>query len=699
MLLNMNTKIGLFCTDSVAVRAAVADVQRDLRTVCAGCDINGRNSQIMLLPNSELSDGMFRIAVDGDELHIEANDDLGFIYGLYHVSRELLGVPNFWFWMDWMPSGTGPVQVPDNYSFESQPFAVAERGWFVNDEVLLMGWQLDNNPDLPWQMVFETLLRCGGNMVIPGTGNNSVHHVAAASARGLMIAQHHAEPLGAQLFSSAYPDLNPSWDEHKDLFIGLWRESIETHRGKHVVWNVGFRGQGDSPFWNYDSAYDTDAKRGGLISSIIRIQRDMVLEADSQARCCVYLYGEVLELYRKGVLDLPDDVIKVWSDNGYGRMVTRRQGNHDPRIDAMPNAGDTGSQGIYFHASFYDLQAANHITTLPNDPALVVRELGEVLTRGGNDFWIINSSNIKPHVYYLDLIARLWRDGIDQSDHHLTSVNTDAENDVAGSVAEAFVASHDDDFATTYYGAQDAPAVVQAYKSYFDSAVRYSDGAWDKHAAEQYFNYSSRELVAQFIRNSGQSCTDLLWATGDVSLSEQIDTIDNVAKFGTQQYGTLVDAYAVAAVRMQLHARRLFEDSIALHAKIYEHCCRATHLTCESLRKGLDADWQRAFWYAGLARREFCKARKSMLSREHGRWHGFYANECLTDIAQSVWVLSGLMAYLRTMGDGPHFYQWQRDFTYSRQESKITTLLNLENHLTDDEMFDAMLVRWEDANS
>ena len=699
MLLTTCTKVDSSCIDSSAVRAAAADVQRDLHTVCTGSDMNGCHSRIVLSSNVRLSHDAFRIAVDGDTLHIEANDDLGFIYGLYHVSRELLGVPDFWFWMDWIPSKTGPVQVPDDYGFESRPFAVAERGWFVNDEVLLMGWQLDNDPDLPWQMVFETLLRCGGNMIIPGTGNNSSQHVTAASARGLTIAQHHAEPLGARLFSSAYPDLNPSWDEHRDLFIDLWREAIAAHRGQRVIWNVGFRGQGDAPFWNYDSSYDTDEKRGGLISSVIRIQRDMVMRADSQARCCVYLYGEVLELYRKGMLDLPDDVIKVWSDNGYGRMVTRRQGNHDPRIDAMPNADDTGAQGIYFHTSFYDLQAANHITTMPNDPALVVRELGEVLACEGNDFWIINSSNIKPHVYYLDLIAKLWRDGIDDPDPRPTAANVDAENDIAGSVAEIFVTLHGNDFATTYYGAQDAPAVIQAYKAYFDSAVRYSDGAWDKHAAEQYFNYGPRELATQFIRNNSQPCIDLLWATGDVSFCEQIDRIDNVAKSGVHRYGALADANVVAAIGMRTHARRLFEDSIALHTRIYAHCCMATHLICESLRQGLDADWQHAFWYAGLARREFRRARQCMLDREHGRWHGFYANECLTDIAQSAWVTSGLMSYLRTMGDGPHFYQWQRDFIYSRQESKIMTLLNLENHLTDDELFDAMLVKWEDVNS
>ncbi|NMM93080.1 glycosyl hydrolase 115 family protein [Bifidobacterium oedipodis] len=688
---------------SPSVCVAAADVRRDLAAVCGFADDTRENSatadvvRIALKDDSFPCEGMFRITADAENrtLAISAGDDFGFIYGLYHISRELLGVPDLWFWMDWRPPHAGAVEVPDDYRFESQPFAVAERGWFVNDEVLLMGWSLDNDPDLPWQMVFEALLRCGGNMVIPGTGNNSARHAVAAVARGLKIAQHHAEPLGARLFSSAYPDFNPSWDEHKDLFIGLWRESLAAHAGQHVIWNVGFRGQGDSPFWCADPSYDTDEKRGALMSEIIRLQRAMVLESDPAARCCVYLYGETLELYRQGMLNLPDDVIKIWSDNGFGRMVTRRQGNHNPRVDAMPNPNDHGAQGIYYHASFYDLQAANHITTLPNQPAHIIRELGAVLARGGDAFWVVNSSNVKPHAYYLDLIARLWRGG---APAQAAAADTDCARNAIDPACQSIADQQTWDFAATYYGESDACMVAGAYQAYFDAAVPFGEH-WDEHAAEQYFNHGPRELITQFMRDRTAPCSDLIWATGERPLIEQIGIVDKAAVSGMERYDTLGKRNIATADGMTDHAARLFDDSIALHTRIYAHCCKATHLVCEALRDGLQSEWQQAFWHAGLARREFQRARKAMLSREHGRWHGFYANECLTDVAQSAWVVSGLMAFLRTMGDGPHFYQWQRDFIYSREEAKVTTLLNLENHLTDDELFDAMLVKWEDAGT
>ena len=700
MLLDVNTVIETTGCGQ-AVRAAADDVRRDLNVVCGTQEkppvAERALSRITVHQDKTFAEGMFRVVANAEagSLTIAAGDDLGFIYGLYHISRALLGVPDLWFWMDWKPSHIGAVEVSDDYCFVSRPFAVAERGWFVNDEVLLMGWSLDNDPDLPWQMVFEALLRCGGNIIIPGTGNNSARHAVAAAARGLQIAQHHAEPLGARLFSSAYPDLKPSWDEHKDLFIGLWRESLAAHAGQHVIWNVGFRGQGDSPFWCADPSYDTDEKRGALMSEIIRIQRAMALEADPTARCCVYLYGETLELYRKGVLDLPGDVIKIWSDNGFGRMVSRRQGNWNPRVDAMPNPLDNSAQGIYYHASFYDLQAANHITTLPNQPAHIIRELGTVLARGGDDFWIVNSSNVKPHAYYLDLIAKLWCDGVSEQ---AASVGTDCARTIIDPVCQTIADNHAMDFATTYYGKPDAQAVAEAYQAYFEAAVPFGE-QWDEHAAEQYFNHGPRELVTQFMRDRTATCSDLLWATGERTLREQIDIIDQAAVAGMERYATLAKRNSIAAAGMTAHAAQLFDDSIALHTLIYAHCCMATHLVCESLREGMESNWQRAFWHAGLARREFQRARKAMLQREHGKWHGFYANECLTDVAQSAWVLSGFMAFLRTMGDGPHFYRWQRDFIYSREEAKVTTLLNLENHLTDDEMFNAMLVKWEDSET
>ena len=70
--------------------------------------------------------------------------------------------------------------------------------------------------------------------------------------------------------------------------------------GEKTVWNLGFRGQGDSPFWANDPEYDTDEKRGALMGELIEEQYRLVKEADPEAVCCTNLYGETMELYRAG---------------------------------------------------------------------------------------------------------------------------------------------------------------------------------------------------------------------------------------------------------------------------------------------------------------------------------------------------------------------------------------------------------------
>jgi hypothetical protein len=106
-------------------------------------------------------------------------------------------------------------------------------------------------------------------------------------------------------------------------------------------------------------------------------------------------------------------------------------------------------------------------------------------------------------------------------------------------------------------------------------------------------------------------------------------------------------------------------------------------------------DFLHAFYAAGKARDNYRQANLAMRDREHGKWHNFYANECLTDVKQSAWVLEGLMSYLRNLGDGPHFYKWQREFLYSEENRQVMLILNLENHLKDDELFELMKEKWE----
>lgn len=86
-------------------------------------------------------------------------------------------------------------------------------------------------------------------------------------------------------------------------------------------------------------------------------------------------------------------------------MVSRRQGNDNPRVYSLPDMKDEKSHGIYYRVSFSDLQAANHITMRQNSPEFVKKELKEAIKYHAGGFWIINCSNVKPHIYFLHIYS------------------------------------------------------------------------------------------------------------------------------------------------------------------------------------------------------------------------------------------------------------------------------------------------------
>lgn len=163
-----------------------------------------------------------------------------------------------------------------------------------------------------------------------------------------------------------------------------------------------------------------------------------------------------------------------------------------------------------------------------------------------------------------------------------------------------------------------------------------------------------------------------------------------------ESYGGLLEELKRRQLALRgSHARGLFADTVMLQTRLQLNCAQGARFACLALLKGFDGSWRSAFYFAGCAKRAYVAARGAMDAAEHGVWHGYYGNECLVDVAQSVWVMGYLMSFVRNMGGGPLFYQWQRDFIYSKESRKVLTLMNVENHLTDDELFDAICTRWE----
>lgn len=652
-ILSLNTSVKNNIVGSQPVALACTRFERDMDMAL---DSGVGNGNIIALYQKALDGDDYEIEVVSREVRIYGASDRAFIYALNYISRKYLGILPFWFWNDQKIEKKNMAEIPCGI-YKSPQMRIKYRGWFINDEVLISHWDAGVSKDYPWEMVFEALLRCGGNVVIPGTDKNSKHYAPLASRMGLMVTHHHAEPLGAEMFLRAYPKLEPSYLKHAALFEKLWREAIERQKDEQVIWNIGFRGQGDVPFWENDPQYDTQEKRGELISSIMKKQYDMVREIIPDAVFCTNLYGEILELYREGYLNIPEDVILIWADNGYGKMVSRRQGNHNPRITALPQEGDKGLHGTYYHVSFYDLQAANHITMLPNSMEFVERELTEAMQHGITQLWIVNASNIKPHVYPLDFIANLWRKDADSAKGHRTR------------------------YIREYYSNESCECELermeQCFEKYPKVMLPFGERE-DEHAGEQFYNYVVRDFIYGWMRDGAiKPVEELLWFADKASYCEQAERLKEICESG---FAGIDELYHECAV---LNGGELWKDSLRLQAGIHWYCLKGSILFIKAYEAYSEGDYKKAFFLLGDAVCEYENADTIMHISEHGKWKEFYDNDCLTDVKETAYCLKRLMGYVRNIGDGPDFYKWQREVTYSENDRKVVLITNMENHMND----------------
>lgn len=611
----------------------------------------------------------YHITVNEKSLSITGGDTLGIVYSLLHISEQHLGIAPFWFWNDMVFEKKNSVNIPEG-EYDSSKYPIRFRGWFINDEVLLDFWGKDVVRDgitenFAFEMAMESCLRLGGNMIIPGTDRNSHKYFALAADMGLWITHHHSEPLGAQMFSRAYPELTPSYQKYPELFEGLWRAAIEKQKDYKIIWNIGFRGQGDCPFWANDPEYDTPKKRGELISRLIKRQYDILHEYMDNPICCTNLYGEIMELYQQGFLSLPENVIYIWADNGYGKMVSRRQNTHNPRIPALPPV-PSGLHGVYYHASFYDLQAASHITMLPNSTGLVERELKNAMEKGVSSFLLVNCSNVRPHTYMLDYIARIW-----------------------GKKASAY---------TELYFPHCSKKAEQLYQSYALSTLQYGPNE-DDHAGEQFYHYTMRALCHGWLLGNFESPEpDLEWLTGSVSLDKQADLLEQLIipalermknhYLSCMRFAESFDPqpdFALYPAEAQL-----LRDSLLLQSIIYYKSMEAELLLCSAYHSFRHGKMEAAFINIGDSIVLLKEITDSMSLASHGKWQGFYDNDCLTDVKFTAYMLEHIMGYIRNIADGPHFYNWMAKYMSGNSASKVTLITNMRNHPNNHEIYLAM---------
>ena len=150
----------------------------------------------------------------------------------------------------------------------------------------------------------------------------------------------HVNPLGAD-----YNLWKPFWRqiEHRDppafsvknveALKTFWRWHIELAKRNHLeeIWLIGFRGNGDHPFWySFQDSPPGDKERASLIESMMQAQVALVKDVTGETAPIMRttLYNEMSDFYAAGLLRPPVELNLIWT------FVAARR-DHYPAPDAQ----------------------------------------------------------------------------------------------------------------------------------------------------------------------------------------------------------------------------------------------------------------------------------------------------------------------------------------------------------------------------
>lgn len=369
----------------------------------------------------------------GNVLRITGSDDRGVMFGVYRFCSDFLGVDPFYHWSGLFPALAASRDWPEIALSQGEP-SFRFRGWFINDEDFLNGFNLATQgtrpidyeryqvifgPDIG-DMLYETAVRAGFNTVICASYVDILNPperklVELASGRGLYITMHHQEPVGASGWlwknrCKAKGLKEPTtYAEDPEDMRAFWREYVEAwSKVPDVIWQLGLRGVGDRPFWLREGQWNEEneqqaenRRRAKLISQAMHDQFEMITAALGRRpeHYATQLWMEGAELYQLGMLDIPKGTMIIYSDNCPGWKFQSDLGS---RTQLDPST----THGLYYHLA---LIHGNHwIECVP--PVRTHQVLADAWKKGARELVIFNVSNVRQFLYTVQAAGTMTRD-------------------------------------------------------------------------------------------------------------------------------------------------------------------------------------------------------------------------------------------------------------------------------------------------
>lgn len=313
----------------------------------------------------------------------------------------------------------------------------------------------------------------------------------------------------------------------------------------------------------------------------------------------------------------------------------------------------------------YNLQETNHLTMLPTSVTEVSNELGSALKAGNDRFWLIKCSNIRPHVYFLEVIRKIWQGETPDDESH----------------AEAFVSEY-------FTECEDKEAVASLYVEYPQVMMRLEH--FDKCVGEIYYTENVRLFCHQILVDRNSPAVGLCKIEQIGTLTAQIQEFQEVCRQQKEELEKLCVSCTVTENGSQQKA--LISATIGLHIKLHQACRRAARVFARGYESLLEGDYERAFLRFGDSAVWFDKGVALLRGAEYGIWKDFYANDCVADIKHTAYMVRKVMGLARELGDNPKHDAWYQKYCISIEQDGIRTYM-VEAHKTDFELYEAMKKR------
>lgn len=578
----------------------------------------------------------YHVFVSAGQITLAGADTRGAIYAIYQFSEKVLGVDPMYFWTDNEPSAHEGLELPVGELLQGGTPTFRYRGWFLNDEDLLIGWGRDKSGrtaiDLElWEKIFETILRCRGNMVIPGTYLFSDEpQIRLAGRRGLVISQHHCEVLGLNNFN--WPkDVDYSFTQNREVVEAAWQNSAIAYGDQEMIWTVGYRGLMDRAFWADDpEAAPTDEARGAILTEAIERQVEIVKKFREDPYFIWNAWDEGVELFESGHLKLPADVHIVWPDD---RSVLLRDGG---RVQA--------GQGAYVHPSFFN-DTANHLAEwAPVDR--FGRELVRFAEAGATEYLLLNVSNIRPFPMTISAVMAMGWD--------ISSWSGDVQR-ATGSFYR--------NWSSLEFGNAASSSLESYYRHYFEAPAAWGCKEGEIFADEGYHTFTAsicrRILQGELDAEQGWPLTQLSKATA----GEAYEHIAKTTEEALPRWENLWQKAGEIKGRLDEGRRGFFQAKIETQLEVGRQGNLMLHCAANAavaLMKGEgDAVALPMVEEALLAAESF---RVALKKAEYGKWKDFYENSWFSNYQHSIALLRALKKRLMGLPTGDIAFVHHRSY-------------------------------------